>query len=351
MRYVRVMENVTISKKKPPYQVSNRFHLYLDGYERELNFEVKYEDLWGWSEAIALEDKHGNDTLWETLIHPPALRGELDENLKALYCQLKMAGDLNAVKHLDIDRIDFCHFANSHPFRIRVVNSYNDNQDYFYVKKADASRIYGLELEHLLSPNNIHFLVRGDTLVEEHIAGIPGDDFIADYFQRPGVNKVRICKEFVKFNERCFIRLLGDMRAYNYVMDVTLDFDEEQYRVRAIDFDQQSYEGDIRVYLPQFHKENKPIVDLVWELLTLDTIRQYQVEERALMARRAKASWSRIDDLLVCMGHDVLAPPEKVQALAQGLAHFHKNDDFRSCLGMGDLVRKNLEVSLGIEGS
>lgn len=344
------MENVTISKKKPAYSVSNRFHLYLNDYERELDFEVKYEDLWGWSEAIALEDKHGNDSLWETLIHPASLREELDQNLKALYCQLKMAGDLNAARHLDIDRIDFCHFANSHPFRIRVVNSYNDNQDYFYVKKADASRIYGLELEHLLSPNNIHFLVRGDTLVEEHIAGIPGDDFIGDYFQRPGVNKVRICKEFVKFNERCFIRLLGDMRAYNYVMDVTLDFDEEQYRVRAIDFDQQSYEGDIRVYLPQFHKENKPIVDLVWELLTLDTIRQYQVEERALMARRAKASWSRIDDLLVCMGHDVLAPPEKVQGLAQGLAHFHKNDDFRSCRGMGDLVRKNLEISLGIEG-
>jgi hypothetical protein len=232
-----------------------------------------------------------------------------------------------------------------------VVNSYNDNQDYFYVKKADASRIYGLELEHLLSPNNIHFLVKGDTLVEEHIAGIPGDDFLSGYFQRPGLNKVRICKEFVKFNERCFIRLLGDMRAYNYVMDVTLDFDEEQYRVRAIDFDQQSYEGDIKVYLPQFHKENKPIVDLVWELLTLDTIRQYQVEERALMARRARTNWSRIDDLLVCMSHDVLAPDEKVRGLSLGLAHYHKNDTFRSCTGMGDLLRKNLEVSLGLEPS
>jgi len=121
--------------------------------------------------------------------------------------------------------------------------------------------------------------------------------------------------------------------------------------VRAIDFDQQSYEGDIRVYLPQFHKENKPIVDLVWELLTLDTIRQYQVEERALMARRAKASWNRIDDLLVSMGHDVLGPPEKIAELGAGLAHFHKNDDFKSCLNMGDLVRKNLEVILGLEGT
>jgi hypothetical protein len=140
------------------------------------------------------------------------------------------------------------------------------------------------------------------------------------------------------------------MRAYNYVMDVTLDFDEEQYRVRAIDFDQQCYEGDIRVYLPQFHKENKPIVELVWELLTVDTIRQYQVEERALMARRAKTSWDRIDDLLVSMSRDVLAPPDKVAELAKGLAHFHKHDDFRACTSMGDLVRRNLEVSLGLEG-
>jgi len=342
------MDQVKISKKKPSYPVSNRFHLYLDEYGRELDFTLNYQDLWNWSEAVALEDKHGKNSLWDTILHAPALREELDENLKSLYCQLKMAGDLDAAKHLEIDRIDFCHFANSHPFRIRVVNSYNDNQDYFYVKKADASRIYGLELEHLLSPNNIHFLVKGDTLIEEHIAGIPGDDFLAEYFMRSGLNKVRICKEFVKFNERCFIRLLGDMRAYNYVMDVTLDFDEEQYRVRAIDFDQQTYEGDIKMYLPQFHAENKPIVDLVWELLTPDTIRQYQVEERAVIARRARTNWPRIDDLLLSMGHDVLSTTEKVTELASGLARYHKNDDFRSCASMGGIVRKNLEVTLGL---
>lgn len=342
------MDHVKISKKKPAFPVSNRFHLYLDEYGRELNFALNYQDLWNWSESVALEDKRGNNSLWDTVFHAPAQREELDENLKALYCELKMAGDLDAARHLDIDRIDFCHFANSHPFRIRVVNAYNDNQDYFYVKKADASRIYGLELEQLLSPNNIHFLVKGDTLVEEHIAGIPGDDFLANYFMRPGLNKVRICKEFVKFNERCFIRLLGDMRAYNYVMDVTLDFDEEQYRVRAIDFDQQTYEGDIKVYLPQFHLENKVIVDLVWELLTPDTIRQYQVEERALIARRARAGWERIDDLLVAMSHDTISTPEKVAELAAGLAHFHKNDDFRALANMGDIVRKNLEVTLGL---
>ena len=47
---------MTISKKKPPYPVSNRLRMYLDEYGRELDFQLKYEDLWGWSEAVTLEE-------------------------------------------------------------------------------------------------------------------------------------------------------------------------------------------------------------------------------------------------------------------------------------------------------
>jgi hypothetical protein len=36
------------------------------------------------------------------------------------------------------------------------------------------------------------------------------------------------------------IRLLGDMRAYNYVI-VIHDFDQVVYKIRPIDFDQQCY--------------------------------------------------------------------------------------------------------------
>ena len=39
-----------------------------------------------------------------------------------------------------------------------------------------------------------------------------------DYFTNNEVNLTRIAKEFIKFNERCFIQLLGDMRSYNYVI-------------------------------------------------------------------------------------------------------------------------------------
>lgn len=39
-------------------------------------------------------------------------------------------------------------------------------------------------------------------------------------------NEKRLAKEFVKFNERCLVRLLGDMRAYNYVFDISPNFAE-----------------------------------------------------------------------------------------------------------------------------
>ena len=90
-----------------------------------------------------------------------------------------------------------------------------------------------------------------------------GDMFIRDYVPRDDLNKVRIAKEFVKFNERCFMRLLGDMRSVNYVVDITPDFEEVQYRVRPIDFDQQSYEGSLRVYRSHSFPDNEPIETLV----------------------------------------------------------------------------------------
>ena len=162
-------------------------------------------------------------------------------------------------------------------------------------------------------------MVCGDSLIEEHIAGIPGDDFIRDHLQRPHLNQVRIAKEFVKFNERCFARLLGDMRAYNYVIDVTPDFEDEQYRVRAIDFDQQSYEGKKTMYLPQYFKDNRAVVQLCSKLLTAETIRQYQTEERTLMARRARAERYRLKDLMDCMRPDELSTARKNRPLAAGV--------------------------------
>ena len=44
------------------------------------------------------------------------------------------------------------------------------------------------------------------------------------------VNKIRLAKEFVKFNERCMIGLLGDMRSYNFVIIPIYDFDQRVFK-------------------------------------------------------------------------------------------------------------------------
>ena len=340
-----------ISRKKPPYPITPELRQYLRAYDREAPLPVSYADLRQFTGSFPLLDRTGRDTLWQTVFFEPQTLRELSQGLTEVYALLKTAGDLSFTEHLVADRIDYCEFGNSKPFRVRIVNQFNDNYDYFYVKQADASRLYGLELEHLLSPNSMNFLVHGDTLIEEHIAGIPGDDFIRQRLTQPHINQVRIAKEFVKFNERCFVRLLGDMRAYNYVIDVTPDFEDEQYRVRAIDFDQQSYEGRRAMYLPQSFKDNAAVVAMCARLLKPETLRQYQTEERALMARRARAERHRLRDLLDVMRQHLLAPPEKVDQLKAELNRYHRTQAFDKCDSMGDVVRQNLWQMLGAGGA
>ena len=337
---------IVITKRKEFIGTSEELADYLDQFGRMYSLPATYQDMLQFTERYPLFDRAGNATHWASVVYPMDVQRDLYPRLTSIYSLLR-TGELLAVPHLFVERVDFCEFGNSRPFRVRIVNQYNDNYDHFYMKISDASRIYGLELEHLLSPNRINYLAHSGTLVEEHIAGVPGDVFIRDYLERPDLNKVRIAKEFVKFSERCFIRLLGDMRSYNYVVDMTPDFEETQYRVRAIDFDQQSYEGRRNIYLPQFFKENNPVIRLCTTCLNLPTMNQYQDEERSLIARRFLSEHHRVSALLNCMKLHPAEPADKVRTLKQELGEYHHTTGFEKCTCMGDVVEKNLEVTLG----
>ncbi|HEY0711806.1 MAG TPA: hypothetical protein VGF45_03975, partial [Polyangia bacterium] len=225
------------SRKKPAFPVGAPLLGYLKKYNRAAELPLRYDDLLRYDFSIPLINERKQDTLWETVHYPPSEQAELYRGLTFIYSLLKAGGDLGILNHLTVARIDYCTFGNTHPFRVRVINRLNDNYDHFYVKRSDASRVYGLELEELLSPNTVTFLVHGETLAEEHIIGIPGDDFIRNHMGGSVFNHIRLAKEFVKFNERCFVRLLGDMRSYNFVVAVTPDIEGSQFRLRAIDFD------------------------------------------------------------------------------------------------------------------
>ena len=338
-------EGIEISRRKAFLSIGPDLWQYLERVGRAHTLPATYDDLRGFQQSYPLFDRSGQATYWSTVVYETSSQRRLYENLTSIYSLLK-TGELHAVPHLSVERVDYCEFGNSKPFRVRVVNQYNDNYDHFYVKVGDASRIYGLELEHLLSPNRMTFLLHGNTLVEEHIAGVPGDVFIRDYFQRPDLNRVRVAKEFVKFSERCFVRLLGDMRSYNYVVDMTPDFEEVQYRVRAIDFDQQSYEGRKNVYLPQFFKENHPVVQMCSACLNYPTMKQYQEEERSLIARRYLSEQSRLGALFDAMRANPTEPEDKVSQLAAELGEYHHSRAFDSCNSMGDVLQAHLHAAL-----
>jgi hypothetical protein len=341
------LPNDHISKKKQSFAVTKPFKKYLKRYGREILLPISYDTLKHFDFSIPVKDNAGKDTYWETVFYNPVLTHEIHQALKRVYSLLKSSGNTQAEEHLHIERIDYCLFGNSKPFRIKIVNNYNEVYDYFYIKIADASRIFGMELEHLLSPYWIHFLVDNNTLAEEHIAGIPGDMFVKEHISRPEYNLKKVAKEFVKFNERCFIRLLGDMRSYNFVFDIVQDFDNIQFRIRAIDFDQQSYEGSKNIYLPQFFKENLVFVQLVQQYLHPDVIKQYQQEERSQIITRIKAQRQRLRDLRVAAADDPLSTNEKIRQLAAELGDYHQNQgDFSQCKTMPQIMYQHLKELL-----
>ena len=333
-----------ISKKKIIYPIGAGLRRYLTQYGREVNIPIHYHELLRYTNSIALYDSKEQDTYWETVFYEQSDREEIHQNVKKIYALLKAGGDLSVMEHLYIDRIDLCVYGNTQPFRVRMVNRINDNFDYFYIKNADASRVYGLELEDLLSPNRISYLVHQNTLIEEHIAGIPGEKFMRLHMSDPNLNPIRLAKEFVKFNERCFVRLLGDMHSSNFVIDVTPDFEETHYRIRAIDFDQQCYEAKKSIYLPQYFKENNALIQLGMDVITPESMRQYQREERSLIATRVKSSHSELEDILQTMEKDQLAPKSHVDQLKNELAKHYQSKDFLKCNSMGEILRKSLSL-------
>jgi len=338
------MKDLKISKKKPSFPVSNKLTKYLKEYKRDIKIPIFYDDLLRFQGSIVVYDNDDNDTLWIRVYYNDFERADIDLSLKKVYTILHSDGNERTFPFLSVDAIDYCTFGNSKPFRVKIRNILNDNYTYFYVKKADASRIYGLELEHMLSPYNLHFLVYKNTLIEEHIAGIPGDEFIKNML--PNCNsseKAQIAKEFVKFNERCMIRLLGDMRSYNYVIVPTHDFDHVVYKIRAIDFDQQCYEGKFNIYRPQFFKENNKMVALVSEKFNKFTVDQYKLEERSIIAKRLISYHDRMDELLDCMVNDSISNEGNITQLKSKIYDYTLDIEFKRCKNMGEIVKNALD--------
>ncbi|MDQ3392809.1 MAG: hypothetical protein M3512_01650 [Bacteroidota bacterium] len=332
-----------ISKAKILLKVNTVLKNYLISSERGTNLPISYKDLCLFEDSIPLAEPNYDGIRWETLQYNPEQAKDLHTGLVNMYAYLKADGDVTAMEHLRIERLDQFIFGKTKPIRIKIVNPHNGNFDYFYIKIADASRIYGLEIEHFLSPHRMNYLVGKDTILEEHIHGIPGDTFILNHLTDKSLNTIQLAKEFVKFNERCWVRLLGDMHPGNFVVMATPDFEGVNYKIRSIDFDQQSYEGKKAIYSPQSFKRNSPFVGLVSDHLDQQSIKQYQKEERSLLAKRIRSSHSQIKKLTEAMARDVTSFPQNVDLLKAQLAEHYKAKEFLTCKNMGEIFVMSLK--------
>ena len=93
-------------------------------------------------------------------------------------------------------------------------------------------------------------------------------------------------------------------------------------------------------------KENNPIIFLGISHMASETVKQYQLEERSLIAARVKTSRSRVAALFKVMIKDQISTPQKVNRLKKELAYHHKNDSFLECKSMGEIVYNNIKLLL-----
>ena len=114
-----------------------------------LKENTKFQTLKRFSGSVSVYNKNDKDTLWVRVFYSEFERKEIDLSLKKVYNLLHSDGNESNITFLNIDAIDYCTFGNSKPFRIKIRNTLNDNFTYFYVKKADASRVYGLEHNYM----------------------------------------------------------------------------------------------------------------------------------------------------------------------------------------------------------
>lgn len=339
--------NAAISKEadrplmqKEVYAVSSSLQQYLQQCKKDVLLPLSYKDLMHYEYSNAIKDEKGKHTHWERVVYSKKFFSVLKEKLQALYVQLK--NDTG----IEIESIDFCEFANSMPFRINISNTANNSKDFFYIKSADASRIYGLELEQLLTDNHINFLYHQNTLVEEHIDGIPGDVFLELSTSLAKEEKKLLASEFICFNENCFARLLGDMRSYNFVV-VKTNSSKNPFIIRAIDFDQQCYEGKLNLYFPQFYKENYGYVQMATELLSNTAIEEIRVAERKKLAAMMAKNQLRLQALLDTMASEEISENYKVLTLGKELNHYHQTQSFSHHKTMGALVKEHLYLTAG----
>ena len=80
------------------------------------------------------------------------------------------------------------------------------------------------------------------------------------------------------------------------------------------------------------------MVKIVKDKLTLDSVNQYKIEERSILAKRIISSGVRLDNLVTIMRKDGLTQPDYLKNLANEIFKFTKDNNFLKAKNMGEIM-------------
>jgi hypothetical protein len=85
-------------------------------------------------------------------------------------------------------------------------------------------------------------------------------------------------------------------------------------------------------------------VELVQKHLTLQSIQQYQREERSMILNRLRNARYQVKDIVDTMCQDTISFPANEQQLKEELAKHYSNPLFLECNNMGEILKTSLRT-------
>ena len=88
------------------------------------------------------------------------------------------------------------------------------------------------------------------------------------------------------------------------------------------------------------------MISVVKEKLSSDSIIQYKIEERSILAKRILSAGTRLDKLINIMVSDTVTKPENLKNLSAELYKFTKDTAFKEIGSMGEVMQASFSFVL-----
>jgi len=88
------------------------------------------------------------------------------------------------------------------------------------------------------------------------------------------------------------------------------------------------------------------IMDLIKEKLEKNSVNQYKIEERSIIAKRILSSENRIKRLIKCMLKDKISSTENIKLLSSQIYSLTRDKSFKSTSNMGEIIKASFNYIL-----